>query len=61
MTAAQIYKHVLIQELGIQPYLPAKTFWPKLVRFVQIWMDLSKIWEKLRRNLAKIEAKFGKN
>jgi len=37
----------------------SKIFCEKLVGFGQIWLDLGKICAKLRRNLGKIETKFG--
>jgi len=39
------------QELGIQSHPLAKFFWTKLIRSVQIWLDLGEIWAKLRQNL----------
>jgi len=42
------------------PHPLANFFLAKGVRFGQIWLDLGKIWAKIRRNLGKIEAKFGK-
>jgi len=37
----------------MQTHPLAKSFWAKLVRFGQIWLDLSEIWSKLRQNLGK--------
>jgi len=37
-----------------------KKNWIKLIIFGKIRLNLSKIWEKLKRNLGRIEAKFGK-
>jgi len=40
---------------GMQPHFLVKFFWAKLIRFGKFGL----IWVKLKRNLSKIEAKFG--
>jgi len=44
----------------MQPYPLAKTFWEKLIRFGQIWLDLGDIWAYLSKIWAGL-IRFGQN